>query len=294
MIVGASDDPHVRAVVAAARYPVEVLDASTWGKRPLTLTTSGLEVDARPLLAGNGWIRRIAPTTRGDRLGDGTMLGAQRAAGLSALAAVLHDDRIGWLTPIQAFGTAENKPVQYRRAEAVSVPVPTWLVTTDPRSVPVGGEWVAKPLGPGFFYEDSAARIVPTTALSTAEVEAVRGAPFLIQQRIEAEAHARIVTVRSRTFGAVLDASNQPLDWRLSKEAHTSFAPFEVPDQVCLWAAAAARANGVGYSAQDWILDKEGRWWFIDLNPAGQWLFLPGPVADAVTAAVAHHLEGEP
>jgi hypothetical protein len=31
---------------------------------------------------------------------------------------------------------------------------------------------------------------------------------------------------------------------------------------------------------------------FIDLNPAGQWLFLPEPVSGAVARAIAEHLQG--
>ena len=36
--------------------------------------------------------------------------------------------------------------------------------------------------------------------------------------------------------------------------------------------------------------DTDGGWWFIDLNPAGQWLFLPTGPATGVTAAVAAFL----
>jgi hypothetical protein len=49
-------------------------------------------------------------------------------------------------------------------------------------------------------------------------------------------------------------------------------------------------ALGVGYSSQDWIEDVDGAHYFLDLNPGGQWLFLP--FADEVTAAIADWLGG--
>ena len=46
----------------------------------------------------------------------------------------------------------------------------------------------------------------------------------------------------------------------------------------------------LGYSSQDWIESDDMV--FVDLNPAGQWLFLPSAVADAVSATIASHLRG--
>jgi hypothetical protein len=46
----------------------------------------------------------------------------------------------------------------------------------------------------------------------------------------------------------------------------------------------------VGYSSQDWIVTATGVSHFIDLNPAGQWLFLPNPGAREITDAIAEWL----
>jgi hypothetical protein len=49
---------------------------------------------------------------------------------------------------------------------------------------------------------------------------------------------------------------------------------------------------GLGFSSQDWVETADG-YWFLDLNPSGQWLFLPELVAHPVTSAVAAWLGGE-
>lgn len=46
----------------------------------------------------------------------------------------------------------------------------------------------------------------------------------------------------------------------------------------------------LGFSSQDWIVDRDGTAWFIDGNPAGQWLFLPPEVSTPATDAIASWL----
>ena len=43
-----------------------------------------------------------------------------------------------------------------------------------------------------------------------------------------------------------------------------------------------AKALGIGYSSQDWLGVGNQRF-FIDLNPGGQWLFLPPETSGPVT-----------
>jgi hypothetical protein len=108
---------------------------------------------------------------------------------------------------------------------------------------------------------------------------------------VPAVAHARVVTVCDKAFLARLTAAGLPIDWRQDAVAHKSFVPFW-DEELAEEAVALAAACRVGYSSQDWIQDRGGRWWFIDLNPGGQWLFLPPPVSDSITQAMAGWLDG--
>jgi hypothetical protein len=183
-------------VLAAIRAEVHVIDAASFAQRSLTITSEGLEDDGQPIIAERGWIRRLAPLSWMSSLDASTLVGAQRAAGLSALAAILHDERISWLTPVGLLGPAENKPFQYRHAQSVHVPVPEWVVTTDPRRAPEDNGWVTKPLGPGSFIDEGGIeQTVPTTPFDPATRSALAGAPFILQRRVFARTHARVVTV---------------------------------------------------------------------------------------------------
>ncbi|TDO68988.1 hypothetical protein EV651_10122 [Kribbella sp. VKM Ac-2571] len=292
--MGDPGDPHVAAVRAAVRGDVHVIDAASFAQRSLTITAEGLENDGQPIHPDRGWIRRLAPLSWTTSLDARTLIGAQRTASLSALATVLHDERISWMTPVSQLGSAENKPLQYRHAQSVHVPVPEWIVTTDPRRAPEDSGWVTKPLGPGSFIDEAGTeQIVPTTPFDPATRSGLAGAPFILQRRVFARTHARVVTVGTEVYSATLPADDLPTDWRLSRQAHHAFTNNPAADSVHALASTAAQKMSVGYSAQDWIQDTAGDWWFIDLNPAGQWLFLPEPVAADITAAIGRFLEGQ-
>lgn len=290
LVVGSVEDPHVASVLAHTDSEPLVIDAATLAEMPVTVRDEGLWVDGRPAAVKRGWLRRLAPAGWGD--GADPYTAVEQQACLSALAPVVRDDSITWLSPVEVVGAAENKPYQYRRVKRAGVPVPEWLVTTDPAAAPDDDNWVVKPIGPGHLIgTDGRARVVPTTRFDPGTRAALSGAPFLIQRRLKASTHARVITVAARVVSATLPAEGHPLDWRTSPEAHVSFQPISAPSGVHRHALAAARALGAGYTAQDWILDVDGEWWLIDVNPAGQWLFLPPEVSEAVSSAIADFLE---
>ena len=289
IIIGDRADPHVRAVADRLSCPATILDAAAMARVPFTITETDFVLDGNTVAAcpRRGWVRRLAPAGWTAPIRDGSLQGASQAAWLTALASIVRDDGTEWLSSIDAIAAAENKPLQYRRAAWAGVRVPEWMVTTDYAAIPRGRGWVTKPLGPGHFVEGGEDRIVPTTLLTDGQRSALTAAPFIIQRYVQAVRHARVVTVGEQSFSATLDGSDRPLDWRTDADAHLAFTATAAPAEVHTAAVAAAAANNVGYSSQDWILDVDGVWWFVDLNPAGQWLFLPAVVADGVSAALA-------
>ncbi|MEV4116628.1 hypothetical protein [Nonomuraea sp. NPDC049695] len=220
---------------------------------------------------------------------------AEKTAWLSLLTAVLRTCGVGWLTGIDPLVTAENKLVQHTVARRLGIATPATVVTNDITTVQdaVGFDIVVKPLGPGHFFDRDEPYTVFAAAVRAddALLEALAGAPFLVQQRVVARSHLRVVTVREQVWGAALDATHQPLDWRAAPVEHRSFSVAALSAEVARGALAMAEALDLGYSSQDWAVADDGAY-LLDVNPAGQWLFLPEEVAAPVSAAVAAWLSG--
>jgi hypothetical protein len=246
------------------------------------------------LVGGRGWLRRLAPEDWREGLQPGSHRAVVRAAWLSALVTIVRLSAVRWLSPLDAIFAAEDKLIQQRACRALSIAVPPMALVTRRERIPteLGDPLVVKPLAAGHFRDASGAgRVVHATDLSRSDerLELLAGAPFLVQKRIDARAHLRVVTVRGNAWVGELDAAGLPLDWRADAAAHTSFMAVTRPDL----AAAAIRLTrklGLGYSSQDWVIDAHGVVWFLDLNPAGQWLFLPAAVSEEATNAIARWL----
>jgi glutathione synthase/RimK-type ligase-like ATP-grasp enzyme len=307
IIVGDADDPHVTAVeVATALSPCLVLDASSIGKQRYSLTPTGFRqwhkgeqlggLEVRPATSVRGWIRRIAPPDWHRGVVVESHDAAVRVAWLSLLTAVIRGLGVEWLTDLDRLVTAENKLVQQTAATKVGARIPETVVTNSVEEVRdlLGDRFVIKPLGPGHYFDGETPFTVFTTEVATDDLNnrALESAPFIAQQRLVAQAHLRVVTVKEALWAARLDAADRPLDWRSQPEAHSDFHPTEVPAEIRDHASAVAGELGLGYSSQDWIATKDGLF-LVDVNPAGQWLFLPPQVADPVTAAIAGWLTGQ-
>jgi hypothetical protein len=271
-----------------------VFDASTLSDTELCVDERGVSIDGIALQGGRGWIRRLAPEGWREEYRRATHDDVVRGAWMQALTSVLSLAGVLWLTDLSVFFAAEDKLAQYATARQLGFAVPPTALVSRRKLLPraLGNELVLKPHGLGQFREDDGKwHVVYATAMKRDDprLDQLGSAPFLCQRRLVAAAHLRVVTVGKRSWCCELSAGKAPLDWRDSEETHSSFNRVARPS-VEHDAVRLAQVLGVGYSSQDWIVDRDGRTHFIDLNPAGQWLFLP--VAEDVTEAIVDELVG--
>lgn len=302
MIVGETDDPHVSAVVNQMHYDPLVIDAWSLRSRPYVFDGHRLTVTASAgqwTIGGDepvrGWVRRIVPDSWLRSVRADSREAAEASAWTSLLAAILQLPNASWLTSVGAITRAENKLTQASAAQQVGVRTPATIVTNDAAAVRnyFPREVVVKPLGAGHFVEDGIPTVVHAAALPRRKVRTadLAVAPFLIQQRLDARRHWRVVTVAGDAWSAALDAEGRSLDWRRDAIAHTSFRDVPAPFEIETGALAIAATLNLGYSSQDWI-ETDDAVYLVDVNPSGQWLFLPAHIGTAVSSAVARWLEG--
>jgi glutathione synthase/RimK-type ligase-like ATP-grasp enzyme len=214
---------------------------------------------------------------------------------MSLLAATLQLPDTTWLSSIGAITRAENKLTQVNVATRAGVRTPRTIVTNDNAQLPgdPGDVVVVKPLGVGHFVENGRAHTVHATAANVSHLttQDLVVAPFLIQERLLARRHWRVVTVGDEAWSAALDAAGHSLDWRRDPSAHHSFKDECAPSEIKQGALGVTAELNLGYSSQDWI-ETDDAVYLLDVNPRGQWLFLSDRIGDAVARAIARWLEG--
>jgi glutathione synthase/RimK-type ligase-like ATP-grasp enzyme len=303
LIVGEVADEHVAAVVDALnRLDVSTLvfDAAQLERCDHRLDEDGIELDAEAgwirFEVGRGWIRRYAPPAWREDDAPRTHAGVVRAAWYALLTGAITSLNAEWLTELQHLSFAEQKLYQARAVRTLGYATPRTVVTSRPDLIPpeFGDELVVKPIGPGSYVDEVGQTRVVFANSMRREDERLRqlaAAPFLVQEQISADTHLRVVTVREQAWVCRLDHVDE-LDWRRDDAAHDAFVKTDAFEEVAQQALGLARTLCVGYSSQDWIVENE-RFFFIDMNPAGQWLFLPKEVAMQVTEAIAKWLAGD-
>jgi len=279
---------------------VLVLDAACLQESTYTLGIDELQVvvpDGRfltiiaPL---KGWIRRLAPPDWQAGVVLGSRDAAMKASWLGLLASLIRVLPVSWLTDLDAAFRTENKLLQTMTAHRLGIPVPESIITSawEIARERLGETVVLKPLGPSHYLSDEGKPRVVFAQRATTDSFAVadlRTVPFIAQREIVASKHLRVVTVGSRSWVASLVASEEELDWRRSDEAHGMFSVDTAWAHVSEAALRLACALGIGFSSQDWIVEN-GVPYFLDLNPGGQWLFLPPPIPREVARAIGDWL----
>ena len=302
VIVGSEADPHVRAVAAELPAPgLVIIDAESLSRvvqriglhESRLVDVAGNVVALNPLNPVRGWIRRFAPADWDDKVVLGSHRAALLASRLDLLAAVMRDDTIQWITDLDHLAAAENKILQYRAASKLGITAPQTVVDFDADLLAeqLGSTFILKPIGPGNYADDQGRqRVVYATVVGVGDLDGVdlSAAPYIGQALVVVRHHLRAVTVGDNAWVTELEAAGVPTDWRRQPRAHDGFQATTSFPQVSKDAVRLARHMGVGHSSQDWVIDANtGEHVFLDLNPGGQWLFLPSEVTDRVAADLA-------
>jgi hypothetical protein len=201
--------------------------------------------------------------------------------------------RAGWMNEPWADERASHKPAQLAAAEAAGLAVPPTLISCVPDDARAFLEGlgdrpvIQKPLRP------TEASWRPTRFVSPSDrgrLLDLRLAPAILQAYVPG-VDIRVTAVAGRLFATAIDArqTGSPEDFR-PVYAQASVSACRLPGEVEAGLRALVDSLGLSYAAIDLRRTDEGRHFFLEVNPAGQWLFLEDRTGQPITRAVADGL----
>lgn len=128
----------------------------------------------------------------------------------------------------------------------------------------------------------------PVRACDVELMDHVRFAPVIFQELIPGGIDVRVTIVGDQVFPAEIRAgeSGYEFDFRIDT-AHAPMSVHPLPKEVEDRLLRLMRRLGLWYGAIDLRLAPNGDYVFLEINPAGQWLFIELATGQQITAALA-------
>jgi glutathione synthase/RimK-type ligase-like ATP-grasp enzyme len=208
-----------------------------------------------------------------------------------ALSGLWHALDAYWVNDPARDQVAHRKAYQLRVAQDARLRIPHTLITNDPDQARafLDARAYRDVIYKAFTGTDQEWR--ETRMLRPEELallDNVRYAPVIFQEYIEAVYDIRVTVVGEEVFAAAIHSqeTEYPADFRMDI-ANARIEPVALPDSVAACLHDLMRRLGLVYGAIDMRLTPEGRYVFLEINPAGQWLFVEEATKQPIAAALA-------
>ena len=236
----------------------------------------------------NVWYRRPEKLDLGDS-SDEPQIAYTLLEWTSALEAFFaHIPFERWVNHPASNANASSKPEQLSTARSLGLNTPATIVTQDPSKAlsfvkTTPGGVVIKPLSFGYVEhaDDGPDALIYTSDLAEQALEhihEVKACPTLLQEKVSKEVDVRI-TIIDRALSAVAlvskdDEGTQITDIRRNNMSGVVYEPIGVPLDICKQLFALMKHYGLRFGAIDMVISTEGKWYFLEVNPNGQWAWL--------------------
>jgi glutathione synthase/RimK-type ligase-like ATP-grasp enzyme len=192
--------------------------------------------------------------------------------------------RAFWVNPPAASDHASQKILQHKAALDCGFTMPDTLYSNDPDEIRrfiahQGGQVIFKILT-GAPWRDSNTRWVsyaaPLSEAQLVEDDLLRQTPSIYQTIVPKAYELRVTVMGRQVFTAkVLSQETQEgkLDWRRAYR-ELSMVPSQIPDEVREQCFRLMERLGIVFGCFDFIVTPEGQHVFLEVNEAGQFLFV--------------------
>lgn len=305
LIISADADAHAREVIArlsTAEVDVTLLDLSRFpAQATLTLDfegdrarSVGFGAPGAPVdfaQASVIWWRRPQPIRLDPALADPTTRDFALVEAHSALSGLWLTLDAFWINHPTRDDEASRKVYQLQVAQQVGLRIPATCVTNDVERARafIDRCGIGKTIYKAFAGTEQAWR--ETRLVKADEVDLlanVRYAPVIFQEYVPAGVDLRITVVGDQLFAAAIHTANTAyeVDFRMVMSS-APFEPAELPPPVADGLRALMRRLGLVYGAIDMRRTPDGEHVFLEINPAGQWLFVEQRTGQPITQALA-------
>lgn len=206
-----------------------------------------------------------------------------------------------WMSAPDALYRAENKIIQLKLANALGFNVPDTLLTNNKKRVKefvtdneLSGV-VIKPLFSGRIESESHVSLIYTNELDNARLNSLERfdlTPCIFQKKILKEYEVRVTIIGNKIFAARVNSQEYEetkIDWRRER---LKFVPYNLPYAIANKCIDLVDALNISFGAIDLIKSTDGNYYFLEINPNGQWAWIEIDTGMLISQAIIDFLYG--
>jgi glutathione synthase/RimK-type ligase-like ATP-grasp enzyme len=211
-----------------------------------------------------------------------------------------------WMNHPYANRLARNKPLQLALASRLGFALPETSITDDPEQIRAlygswQGEMVAKLVGGQVIASAPDDQYVVYTTLVTepdlGAADALAACPAIYQRRVEKAYDLRVTVVGERLFACRIESAAEQegaVDWRRAGVRSLPVRECPLDEEVARKCLALARALKLEIAGLDFVVTPDGEAVFLEVNAAGQWLWVQRATGMPIARAIAERLIAGP
>ncbi len=206
-------------------------------------------------------------------------------------------EHVPWINPFENENKIDgNKMLQLKTARKNSLTVPKTVFSNDAGKITdffhtyCNGKMVAKlhgALSKSMGGEDLLSTQV-IDAESLEDIADIAYCPMIFQPYLEKAYELRIVYLDGEFFTGKINNS-EDADWRIARGSY-SWSAYELPEPVKLNLTSMMKEMGLYIGAIDMIRGRDGSYYFLEVNPQGEWGMLQKELGFPVAQRIADHL----
>ena len=209
------------------------------------------------------------------------------------------DERL-WLNHPKYLLLANNKIDQLQRAVKLGFNIPPTCISTNSNTIrnfyrSFNGDIIAKAVKHGFYKRKQSVQITPTQKVDKHFIDNINDyakVPMIFQKRIEKEYDIRVTVVGNQVYAAAIHSQEHEetkIDWRLWDMHHDvdlKHSKFDLPNRIARLCLKITQEFNLNFSAIDLIYSTDNKYYFLEMNPNGQWAWIEEkvgfPIRDSI------------
>lgn len=205
-----------------------------------------------------------------------------------------------WLNHPLSIYQAENKPKQLLAAKKLGFLLPNTLITNRANDainfIESHEHVIAKPLKTSLLKINNESHVIFTSRLNKAadlNKEAFELSPSLLQEEILKGFDLRVTVIGEKLFSVKINSqvhSETQVDWRCGSMLDLDHTIHHLPPDLELKCIKLIKEFGLKFGALDFVIGLDGNYYFLELNPNGQWAWIQEKTGLALAEEIANNL----